>query len=30
MIRREDTVFVAVDFQERLMPVMSERERLED
>lgn len=30
LISREDTLFVAIDFQEKLMPVMSDREVLED
>lgn len=30
MLTRKDTLFVAIDFQEKLMPVMSEREKLED
>ena len=30
LINREDTVFIAIDYQEKLMPVMSGREELED
>ena len=30
LIDREDTLFVVIDFQEKLMPVMHEREILED
>ena len=28
LINREDTVFIVIDFQEKLMPVMAEKERL--
>ena len=30
LINREDTVFIAIDYQEKLMPVMSNKEDLED
>lgn len=30
LINREDTVFIVIDFQEKLMPVMNEKEDLED
>lgn len=30
LIRREEAAFVAIDFQEKLMPVMSGKEKLED
>jgi nicotinamidase-related amidase len=30
MIKREDTVFIAIDYQERLMPAMNDRDTLED
>lgn len=30
LINREDTVFIVIDFQEKLMPVMAEKERLEE
>ena len=29
-LHKEDTVFVVIDFQEKLMPVMHDREVLED
>lgn len=30
LMNREDTIFIAIDFQEKLMPVMSNKEDLED
>ncbi|MBQ9060905.1 MAG: hydrolase [Firmicutes bacterium] len=30
LINREDTLFIAIDYQEKLMPVMSNKEDLED
>ena len=30
LINKDDTVFIAIDFQEKLMPVMSGKEELED
>ena len=30
LINREDTLFIVIDFQEKLMPVMTEKERLEE
>ena len=30
LINREDTIFIAIDFQEKLMPVMHDKEQLED
>jgi hypothetical protein len=30
MLTRKDTLFVAIDFQEKLMPAMSDREKLEE